>query len=75
MKRKHKGHTGEVALKLDISKAYARVDWKFLRSRMVQMGFCDQWTRWIMMCINTVQYSTYFNGALLDPVIPKRGLR
>ncbi|XP_074347681.1 uncharacterized protein LOC141686552 [Apium graveolens] len=43
MSRKKKGRVGEVALKLDISKAYDKVNWSFLQRRMKAMGFCDKW--------------------------------
>ncbi|PNY01988.1 cytochrome p450, partial [Trifolium pratense] len=39
MKSKTKGKVGEVALKLDISKAYGRIDWDYLRGVMTKMGF------------------------------------
>jgi hypothetical protein len=40
MKSKIKGKVGEVALKIDISKAYDRVDWNYLMNVMIRMGFC-----------------------------------
>lgn len=43
MKRKRSGIEGELALKLDASKAYDRVDWIFLKERMKQMGFAGKW--------------------------------
>lgn len=43
MKRKHSGNVGEVALNLDISKAYDRVDWNYLSTRMHQIDFCAKW--------------------------------
>lgn len=39
MKRKHSGLEGEVGLKLDISKAYDRVSWRYLRGVKRRMGF------------------------------------
>lgn len=75
IKRKNRGNEGEVALKLDISKAYDRVDWKFLKHRMRTMGFNEKWVQWIMQCVTTVSYKINFNGKELGPIIPKRGLR
>lgn len=43
MKWKKTGQAGEVALKLDTSKAYDGVDWNFLRHQMRNMGFCSAW--------------------------------
>lgn len=57
MKRKNRGNEGEVALKLDISKAYDRVSWAYLSQRMRAMGFCSKWIDWIMRCVKTVAYT------------------
>lgn len=39
MQQKKRGTKGEMALKLDVSKAYDRVSWNFLRYQMQQMSF------------------------------------
>jgi hypothetical protein len=36
------------AYKLDLSKAYERVDWDFLKRVMQRMGFSRRWVDWIM---------------------------
>ena len=43
MKMKKVGKVGHVALKLDISKAYSRLEWGFLRKIMEKMGFHPSW--------------------------------
>nr|ABA98911.1 retrotransposon protein, putative, unclassified, expressed [Oryza sativa Japonica Group] len=62
------------AYKLDLSKAYDRGDWEFLEKALIKIGFCEQWVHWVMICVTTVQYSVYFNGTLLEPFSPSRGL-
>lgn len=63
------------AYKLDLSKAYDRVDWRFLEMAMNRLGFAHRWVRWIMSCVTSVRYSVKFNGTLLRSFIPSRGLR
>lgn len=62
-------------MKLDIRKAYDRVSWDYLRHRMQVMGFSERWIKWIMMCVTTVSYSISFQGSMIGPIIPSRGLR
>jgi hypothetical protein len=63
------------AYKLDLSKAYDRVDWDFLKKVMQRLGFSCRWVDWIMSCVTSVRYQVKFNGNLLDSFSPSRGLR
>lgn len=42
MKGRRKGKFRDVSIKIDISKAYDRVDWRFLDGILRRMGFCDK---------------------------------
>ncbi|XP_050378368.1 uncharacterized protein LOC126795602 [Argentina anserina] len=46
LKRSKKGH--EFALKLDMQKAYDRVEWDFLEAALLKFGFSLAWVRLIM---------------------------
>jgi len=72
---KTKGKTGEVALKLDISKAFDSVSWTYLEEILYKLGFCQTWVKWMLMCITSVEYHVIFNGDRIGPIIPERGLR
>ena len=62
-------------MKLDMSKVYDRVEWKFLEEITRRMGFCETWIKWIMSCVSSVNYSFNINGDLKGYVTPARGIR
>ncbi|XP_062104157.1 uncharacterized protein LOC133815319 [Humulus lupulus] len=75
LKRRVKSKTGAFALKLDMSKAYDRVEWSFLCSLMRKLGFHEKWISLVMACISSVDYAFNLNGEILGKIIPGRGLR
>ena len=62
-------------MKIDMSKAYARVDWSFLRVILLTMNFSPIWVNWIMESVTTVTYTLLINGSPSQSFKPKKGLR
>ena len=63
------------ALKIDMSKAYDRVDWKFLRAVLIAMNFSDNWITWITECVTTIHYTLLISGNITKSFFPSKGLR
>jgi hypothetical protein len=63
------------AYKLDMAKAYDRVDWRFLEGVLAKLGFHSQWIRWVMACVTIVRYSVRFNRNMLDSFTLSRSIR
>ncbi|KAL4303922.1 hypothetical protein GQ457_10G015640 [Hibiscus cannabinus] len=64
-----------VTIKLDIEKAFDRVEWFFLRDVMLRLGFDVSWVSLILRCITTVSFNVRINGSLSREFHPQRGLR
>ena len=73
---KHRrGNVHLAALKIDMNKAYDRVNWVFLLKVLKAYGSPDHWIRLIYQCISTVTYRILVNGQVSEAFIPQCGLR
>jgi hypothetical protein len=66
---------GFMGMKLDMSKAYDRVEWFFLETVMKKLGFDDRWVQLVMSCVRFVSYSIVVNGHPVGNFLPSRGIR
>ncbi|XP_060963609.1 uncharacterized protein LOC115716507 [Cannabis sativa] len=73
--RHKKGKGGLIALKLDMHKAYDKMEWKFLEKVLEANGFSEQCRKLLMACVTSVSYTVLLNGCPLKKLIPQRGLR
>jgi hypothetical protein len=66
---------GFIALKIDLQKAYDRVNWKFLQAVLTNFGFHGMFINWVMECVSSVSSSILINGGKPKIIFPTRGLR
>lgn len=58
-----------------MSKAYDRIEWKFVEAIMKKLGFLAKWINLMTRCFNSVSYSFKVNGKMTKSIQPSRGLR
>ncbi|KAF3778934.1 retrotransposable element ORF2 protein [Nymphaea thermarum] len=62
-------------LKLDLSKAYNLVNWKFLENALLKVGFSEGWVTCIMSCVTSASTLVLVNGVQGEYFYLARGLR
>jgi hypothetical protein len=75
LKNKKKCKLGYCAVKLDMHKAYDRVEWVFLEKMMIRLGFHEEFVALLMACVHSVTYMVRFNNQETEEFVPSRGLR
>lgn len=70
-----KGQKGYMVLKLDLEKAYDRLEWSFIESFLERFGLPLQLRSVISACISTASMSINWNGSNTDQFSSTRGLR
>ena len=64
-----------IAIKMDLQKAYNRINWSFLNIVLSKLGFSPTFISWILQCVTTVSSSVVVNGGKSKHFSPSRGLR
>lgn len=45
-----------IALKLDMSNAYDRIEWSFLEAALLKLGLDENWMARVMECVKIIKF-------------------
>uniref|UniRef100_A0A803PJT8 Reverse transcriptase domain-containing protein n=1 Tax=Cannabis sativa TaxID=3483 RepID=A0A803PJT8_CANSA len=69
------GKIGWVGLKLDMEKAFDRVEWNFLLAILKHFNFLERIINLIHKCLSSVSIRFNINGSFSREIFPTRGIR
>jgi hypothetical protein len=70
-----KTKTPGMLLKLDISKAFDKLSWEYMKAMLIAFGFDQNWVTWILNLTSSAFFSLLINGVPSKPFSPTRGIR
>jgi hypothetical protein len=70
-----RGKCGFMFLKMDMEKAFDRMERSFLLAIVEKLGFSHTWISWIRIYISTPSLSILLNGSCFGCISPGKGLR
>uniref|UniRef100_A0A2N9FE83 CCHC-type domain-containing protein n=1 Tax=Fagus sylvatica TaxID=28930 RepID=A0A2N9FE83_FAGSY len=73
--QKKKGRLGHFILKIDLEKAYDRIEWSFIREVLILFKFPMSLVQLILECISSSSCAILYNGGQMDFFQPTRGIR
>ncbi|XP_028803541.1 uncharacterized protein LOC114758643 [Neltuma alba] len=62
--KRAKGRKGLMAIKIDLEKAYDRLEWSFIRQTLLDTGIESNFSNLIMNCISSTTYNVLWNDRL-----------
>jgi hypothetical protein len=62
-------------LKIELSKAFDRVNWSYIMLLLTHLGFEVPFIKWLMACICSVSFIVLINGAASPFFTSEKGLR
>jgi hypothetical protein len=71
----NKAFGGNLALKIDITKAFDTLDWSFLIKVLRSFGFCEKFCNWIEVVLKSATLSISINGKMHGYFHCTRGVR
>jgi len=63
-----------VVVKIDLSKAFDRVNWLYIIMLLIHLGFGLVFVNWIMPCLSSVSFSILLNGSATAFFQVERGI-
>lgn len=69
------GKNGFMAIKVDLAKAYDRVEWTMLQGILHNFGISEQFIKLVLACISSPRFSVLLNGSPFGYFEAKRGIR
>lgn len=73
--RRKRGQSGYIGIKVDMQKAFDRVEWGVLCRILNALGFSNKFVNWISECISTTSSEILLNGRIWGGFQAERGLR
>ncbi|PNY05394.1 ribonuclease H [Trifolium pratense] len=73
--RKMNGKVGYFAIKVDLSKAYDRLNWNFIHQTLIEVGYPLEWIAVVMNSVTSVRTNVKWNGESANYFHPQQGIR
>ena len=70
----HRARIPSALIKVDISKAFDTVNWRFLLSLLQHLGFSRRWIDWISLMLSSASTKVILNGSPGRRICHARGL-
>lgn len=64
-----------MVVKIDLEKAYDRLNWEFIKKTLEDIGFPTEFMNMVCHCISTPKMRVLWNGEKLDEFILSSGIR